>query len=347
MGVADDVQKGSRPDTSNLSKVGCRPTRKHPPHRTRWTRDEKPQPDHRFQLDVKVLEQILGTPKRLYQFTAIDHCTAHSHARASPAGATLTRRTGQTRSALLSVIRDLQSGRFSPRWARPGREGVRTGGASTRAFLRWLLQNPMRLQVNDPARYGAHNWRMGAGCSCGPGPPRHRRLSRAGRVDGWAYALALAAHSPRVIGAVACCALSDMRWTAGKAMNVCCHAFWNARDRDDACALGVETFGPRGENLVPPRGPIGADASDAAVITTPGFLSAWIPCVGEMFTSGVEGYVDDRLANGWATFDVERITCPVTVLHGADDGMIRSRTRTTRPPLCLGPRSAPSMAWVT
>lgn len=36
------------------------------------------------------------------------------------------------------------------------------------------------------------------------------------------------------------------------------------------------------------------------------------------------GYVDDRLADrdGWHTFDVTRITCPVTVMHGADDGMV-------------------------
>ena len=145
-----------------------------------------------------------------------------------------------------------------------------------------------------------------------------------GASTGGAYALALAAQSPRVIGAVACCAVSDMGWTEGKAMNVCCHAFWNAKDRDEALRLGVEVFGPRGENLLPPLGPVAADPSDAALFTTTEFRSAWIPCVAEMFPNGVEGYVDDRIAdaNGWHTFDVKRITCPVTVLHGADDGMI-------------------------
>ena len=48
---------------------------KHRPHRTRWTRYEKPRPGHRLQLDVKFLERIPGTRKRLYQFTAIDDCT--------------------------------------------------------------------------------------------------------------------------------------------------------------------------------------------------------------------------------------------------------------------------------
>jgi transposase InsO family protein len=48
---------------------------KHRPHKERWQRYEKPQPGHRLQLDVKFLERIPGTRKRLYQFTAIDDCT--------------------------------------------------------------------------------------------------------------------------------------------------------------------------------------------------------------------------------------------------------------------------------
>ncbi len=48
---------------------------KHRPHGRRWQRYEKPQPGHRLQVDVKFLERIPGTSKRLYQFTAIDDCT--------------------------------------------------------------------------------------------------------------------------------------------------------------------------------------------------------------------------------------------------------------------------------
>jgi transposase InsO family protein len=48
---------------------------KHRPHGQRWQRYEKPQPGHRLQLDVKFLERIAGSTKRLYQFTAIDDCT--------------------------------------------------------------------------------------------------------------------------------------------------------------------------------------------------------------------------------------------------------------------------------
>jgi transposase InsO family protein len=48
---------------------------KHRPHTQRWQRYEKPQPGHRLQMDVKFLERIPGSRKRLYQFTAIDDCT--------------------------------------------------------------------------------------------------------------------------------------------------------------------------------------------------------------------------------------------------------------------------------
>jgi hypothetical protein len=51
---------------------------KHQSHRKRWQRYETPLPGHRLQLDVKFLERIPGTRTRLYQFTAIDDCTADS-----------------------------------------------------------------------------------------------------------------------------------------------------------------------------------------------------------------------------------------------------------------------------
>jgi transposase InsO family protein len=44
-------------------------------HKQRWARYEKAQPGHRLQMDVKFLERIPDTKKRLYQFTAIDDCT--------------------------------------------------------------------------------------------------------------------------------------------------------------------------------------------------------------------------------------------------------------------------------
>ena len=144
-----------------------------------------------------------------------------------------------------------------------------------------------------------------------------------GMSTGGAYALAMAATSSRVLGVVACGGVSDMRWAEGKAMNVAMHAFWNARDRDDALAIGSEVFGPRGENLLPPRGPVGADPFDAALFASPAFLAWWTSVVPEMFTHSVAGVVDDRLADahGWTSFDVAAITCPVVIIHGRSDGL--------------------------
>ena len=86
-----------------------------------------------------------------------------------------------------------------------------------------------------------------------------------GLSTGGAYALALASLTSRVIGAVACCAVSDMRWADGKAMNVSCHPVWNARDRHEAVGIVTAMFGEHGENLLPPLGPPGADPSDSAL----------------------------------------------------------------------------------
>jgi pimeloyl-ACP methyl ester carboxylesterase len=40
-----------------------------------------------------------------------------------------------------------------------------------------------------------------------------------------------------------------------------------------------------------------------------------------MFTFGVQGYADDRLADGpgWGSFDVDAVSCPVIVAHGTAD----------------------------
>ena len=100
------------------------------------------------------------------------------------------------------------------------------------------------------------------------------RFLTLGVSTGGAYALAVASQSSPVIGSVVCGGVSDMRWAEGKAMNVCCHAFWNARDREEALAIGVKTFGEHGEMVLPPYGPIGADAPDSALYATPEFL-AW------------------------------------------------------------------------
>jgi pimeloyl-ACP methyl ester carboxylesterase len=43
-----------------------------------------------------------------------------------------------------------------------------------------------------------------------------------------------------------------------------------------------------------------------------------------MFAQGLEGYTDDRLADGcaWVSFDISAIRCPVIVLHGGSDRIV-------------------------
>ncbi len=56
----------------------------------------------------------------------------------------------------------------------------------------------------------------------------------------------------------------------------------------------------------------------------PAWLAGMASAMPAMFTHGVGGYVDDRLADGpgWASFDVSRIMCPVIVLHGGADTIV-------------------------
>ena len=65
--------RASPPESTGMNRLPA--NQKHRPHGKRWKRYEKPQPGHRLQMDVKFLERIPGTRKRLYQFTAIDDCT--------------------------------------------------------------------------------------------------------------------------------------------------------------------------------------------------------------------------------------------------------------------------------
>src|SRR5262245_44578960 len=67
-----------------------------------------------------------------------------------------------------------------------------------------------------------------------------------GVSTGGAYALALAAtHPDRVLGVLACCALTDMRWAEGRELipGPPTHGIWDSPDRDTALAIATEVFG--------------------------------------------------------------------------------------------------------
>jgi pimeloyl-ACP methyl ester carboxylesterase len=148
-----------------------------------------------------------------------------------------------------------------------------------------------------------------------------------GVSTGGAYALALAALAPqRVAGVVACCAVTDMRDDRARAtMSVeTCHLLWDAPDRAAATAAAEAEFGDDGSLML--EGDLGRRLapSDRALFGDPVFLEGAAAGLPAMFTWGVQGYVDDRLADGagWQTFDVADVICPVTVLHGESDGVV-------------------------
>lgn len=148
-----------------------------------------------------------------------------------------------------------------------------------------------------------------------------------GISTGGAYALATAAAAPdRVLGVVACCAMTDARWPKGRATmsRPHTHAVWEAPDRAAAIAAATEAHGEggskmRGAGLAPVLAP-----SDAKVLSSPAWIATAPAAFRAMFAQGLEGYADDRLADGggWVSFDVASIRCPVTVLHGASDRIV-------------------------
>ena len=154
------------------------------------------------------------------------------------------------------------------------------------------------------------------------------RFAAVGVSTGGAYALAVASRSERVLGVVACCALTDMRWAEGKAMMTRgggqIAEIWSARDRDTALAIAKDTFGADGSKMMAQAGGPALPPADLALLANPEWLAGFVGSLREMFAHGVAGYTDDRLADGpgWGSFDVAAIRCPVVVLHGASDSIV-------------------------
>jgi pimeloyl-ACP methyl ester carboxylesterase len=148
-----------------------------------------------------------------------------------------------------------------------------------------------------------------------------------GTSTGGAYALALAALAPeRVMGVVACCAMTDTRWPDGRATmsRAHAHAVWEAPDRASALAAAEDAHGEGGSKMRGPGMAAGLAPSDLALFGDPEWMNDAGAAFSAMFAQGLEGYTDDRLADGpgWVTFDVSAIRCPVTVLHGRSDRIV-------------------------
>ena len=152
------------------------------------------------------------------------------------------------------------------------------------------------------------------------------RFAAVGESTGGAYALALAALVPdRLLGVVACCAMTDMRWEPARSTmsRAHCHAVWDAADRESAVAAAVAAHGEQGSKMLNGGMNKALAPSDAALFRDPEWMTQAMAAFPAMFTHGLEGYADDRLADGagWVEFDVSTIACPVTVLHGGADKM--------------------------
>ena len=154
------------------------------------------------------------------------------------------------------------------------------------------------------------------------------RFALVGVSTGGAYALAVAAQAPaRVLAVLACCALTDMRWEEGKAImgSEGTRDIWSAPDRASALVLAENVFGHDGSKMLSSAaGPGTLPPADLALFNDPAFMAGMISAFPAMFANGVQAYVDDRLADGpgWGSFDVARIRCPVTVLHGERDSVV-------------------------
>jgi pimeloyl-ACP methyl ester carboxylesterase len=148
-----------------------------------------------------------------------------------------------------------------------------------------------------------------------------------GVSTGGAYALALTALAPdRVIGVVACGGMTDMSWAPGRAtmspLHV--HAVWDAADRDAAIAAAIAAYGEDGAKMLNGgMNPVLAEL-DMELFADPAWMGPTMAGFPEMFAFGVQGYADDRIADGpgWIDFDVADVHCPAAVLHGAEDKLV-------------------------
>jgi pimeloyl-ACP methyl ester carboxylesterase len=147
-----------------------------------------------------------------------------------------------------------------------------------------------------------------------------------GVSTGGSYALATASIAPeRVMGVIVCCGLSDMRWGQRKAALVSNALIWSTVDREQVQAFVIEDFGEDGSKMLE-----GDDLAallsppDLALLSDPAFAASFGN--NEAFAQGVFGYVDDRIADGptfgWSSFDINRVSCPVIVIHGEQDGIV-------------------------
>ena len=150
-----------------------------------------------------------------------------------------------------------------------------------------------------------------------------------GVSTGGSYALATAAVAPsRVLGVLVCCGMTDIAWAndVDDAKMVGAQPIWNAPDRDAAIAVAIEQFGERGDKVMVPDAdaPPVLSPADMAVVMDPAYAEG--DPTNERFAQSVLGYADDRIADGprhgWSSFEIDKVVCPVIVIHGEQDWIV-------------------------
>lgn len=150
-----------------------------------------------------------------------------------------------------------------------------------------------------------------------------------GLSTGGSYALATASVAPtRVMAVLVGCGMSDMSWACRveEARMKGAESIWDAVNRDESIALAIDQFGEQGEKMleVDPDAEPMLSPADLAFVMQPDY-GANDPN-NEPFRQGVLGYADDRIAdgpkNGWSSFDINAVVCPVTVIHGEQDWIV-------------------------
>jgi pimeloyl-ACP methyl ester carboxylesterase len=122
--------------------------------------------------------------------------------------------------------------------------------------------------------------------------------------------------------------MTDMSWAneVAEARMEGALAIWQSADRDAAIAVAIEQFGQHGEKrFIPnPDAPFRLSPPDIEVVRDPAYLN--LDPENTPFKQGVVGYADDRIAdgpaNGWSSFDIAGVICPVTVIHGEQDWVV-------------------------
>jgi pimeloyl-ACP methyl ester carboxylesterase len=157
------------------------------------------------------------------------------------------------------------------------------------------------------------------------------RFAVIGSSTGGSYAVALAALAPeRVTAVLLCCAITDMRWPEGRRLvggSGRAGDIWAAPDRATAVEIARGFWGDDGTRPAFTGEAEALAPADAALFTDPEVVRAVLLGLQQSFAWGVQGYADDRIADGagWGELDLAAVTCPVTIVHGTDDRLVDVR----------------------